>query len=70
MDTLETFEKWLNNKPIPLHMRQSNGGKIPDEEKLGTWLRTFDLSFFLLGYENFYLTELQNLKKFNHGKEN
>ena len=50
--TRKEYEEWLNEHGIPKEDRQSNGGRIPDEDKYGSWLRRNDPIAFNVGYED------------------
>ena len=40
--TKEAFTEWLNELEIPFDDLKSNGGRIPDNSRYGTWLRRND----------------------------
>jgi hypothetical protein len=47
------YEKYLNEIGIPEDDKYSNGGRIPDRCKYGTWLRRNDPIAFNVGYFEF-----------------
>ncbi len=46
-----SYERQLNQKGIPEDQKKSNGGRIPDYVKYGTWLRVNDPEYFQKTYE-------------------
>ena len=48
--TMKQYEEYLNEFPIPEKDKKSNGGRIPDHAKFGTWLRKNDPIAFNCGY--------------------
>ena len=38
----QQFEKYLNGIEVPEEERKSNGGRVPDSAKFGSWLRRND----------------------------
>lgn len=51
--TKKDFENYLNNFEIPENDLKSNGGRIPDNAKYGTWLRKNDPIAFNVGYNEY-----------------
>jgi hypothetical protein len=50
------FEKYLNdNISIPEHDKKSNGSRISDNSKYGSWLRKNDPIAFEVGYHEYQL---------------
>lgn len=47
------YEEYLNEFDIPEDDKKSNGGRIPDSSKLGTWMRKNDPIAFNVGYHEF-----------------
>lgn len=47
------FEKLLNELGIPNDDKKSNGGRIPDHAKYGTWLRRNDPIAFTVAYHDY-----------------
>lgn len=45
------YERHLNQSGIPEEEKKSNGGKIPDYVKYGTWLRVNRSEFFENTYQ-------------------
>jgi len=45
-----SYERHLNQKGIPDTEKKSNGGRVPDYVKYGTWLRVNDVDAFESGY--------------------
>ncbi len=45
------YERHLNQQGIPEDQKKSNGGRIPDYVKYGTWLRVNDPTFFENTYQ-------------------
>lgn len=41
-----SYERHLNQKGIPDIEKKSNGGRVPDYVKYGTWLRVNDVDTF------------------------
>ena len=48
----DTFEEMLNEMEIPEHDKQSNGGRICDEDSYGSWLRENDPIAFEVAYND------------------
>ncbi len=48
--TRKQYEENLNNMGVPEMDKKSNGGRIPDNAKYGSWLRKHDTIMFNLGY--------------------
>lgn len=48
--TKQDYEKYLNAFNVPEHDKRSNGGRIPDHAKYGTWLRKNDPIAFNVGF--------------------
>ncbi len=44
------YEKWLNELEVPFHDCKSNGGRIRDNAKYGSWIRRNDPIAFQVGY--------------------
>lgn len=53
MITKKNYENYLNGFPIPEDDKKSNGGRIPDDAKYGTWLRKNDTIAFNVGYNEY-----------------
>ena len=53
MKTKKDFEEYLNEIGTPEDDKKSNGGRIPDYCKYGTWLRKNDCIAFEVGYSEF-----------------
>jgi hypothetical protein len=51
--TKNEYEEYLNELEIPEDDKRSNGGRIPDHCKYGTWLRNNDPIAFNVGYNEF-----------------
>jgi hypothetical protein len=49
--TKQSFEEWLNELEIPFEDLKSNGGRIPDCSKYGTWLRKNDSIAFNVAFQ-------------------
>lgn len=47
------FEAYLNELSIPEDDKLSNGGRIPDNCKYGTWMRKHDSIAFTAAYKEF-----------------
>ena len=56
MITRKEYEEWLNDLETPFEDLKSNGGRIPDGSKYGTWIRKNDPIAFNVGYGD-YLRE-------------
>lgn len=48
--TKADYEQYLNAFPVSEDDKKSNGGRIPDQAKYGTWLRKNDPIAFNVGY--------------------
>ena len=48
--TRQQYEEYLNGFDIPDDDLKSNGGRIPDGAKYGSWLRRNDPIAFNVGY--------------------
>lgn len=48
--TKRDHEENLNELPVPFDDMKSNGGRIPDGAKYGTWLRRNDPIAFRISY--------------------
>lgn len=44
------YELYLNSMEIPDHDKKSNGGRIPNNAKYGSWLRKNDPIAFEVGF--------------------
>lgn len=53
--TKKDYEEWLNELEAPQSDLRSNGGRIPDRSKYGTWMRRNDPIAFNVGYRDFCL---------------
>lgn len=53
--TKNQFENYLNTFDIPELDKRSNGGRIPDTSKYGTWLRHNDQIAFEVGFNEWVL---------------
>jgi hypothetical protein len=53
--TRGNFEEYLNELEIPIDDKQSNGGRIPDNSKYGTWLRRNDPIAFHIAFTEWRL---------------
>ena len=51
--TKKQYENYLNDFNVPESEKKSEGGRIPDKSKLGTWLRKHDPIAFMCGYREF-----------------
>lgn len=51
--TRKHFEIYLNEMSTPYMDLKSNGGRIPDSAKYGTWLRRNDPVAFDVGYNEY-----------------
>lgn len=49
--TIKEYEEWLNELGTPEDDKKSNGGRIPDYSKYGSWLRRNDMIAFEVGYQ-------------------
>jgi len=47
------YEEYLNNIGVPLDDLYSNGGRVPDRVKYGSWLRRNDPIAFNCGFGEF-----------------
>jgi hypothetical protein len=47
------YEAYLNDFPVPDHDLRSNGGRIPDHAKYGSWLRKNDPVAFDVEYQEY-----------------
>lgn len=56
------YEEWINEIPVPFDECKSNGGRIPDHCKYGTWIRKNDPVAFNVGFNEWSREnlELQN----------
>lgn len=50
--TKKKYEELLNTLIIPKDDKKSNGGRIPDHSKYGTWLRNNDPIAFNIGFSD------------------
>lgn len=57
-DTRAEYEAWINEIPVAWADCKSNGGRIPDNAKYGSWLRRNDPIAFNVGYQE-WTTENQ-----------
>ena len=48
--TKRDYEEWLNELGAPEHDLKSNGGRVPDNSKYGSWLRRNDPIAFQVGF--------------------
>ena len=48
--TRKDYEEWLNELGIPDDDLKSEGGRIPDRAKYGSWIRRNDPILFNVGY--------------------
>lgn len=48
--TKREYQEWLNELEIPVQDLKSNGGRIPDNAKLGDWMRRNDPVAFNVGH--------------------
>jgi hypothetical protein len=46
------YERHLNQMGIPEDRKKSNGGRIPDYVKYGTWMRVNEPGAFESGYQS------------------
>ena len=53
--TKKEYEEYLNEVETPEDDLKSNGGRIPDTSKYGTWLRKNDPIMFNVGYSEIEL---------------
>lgn len=51
----KSYENYLNEIGIPEDDKLSNGGRIPDHAKYGTWTRKNDPIAFNVGYGEYIL---------------
>lgn len=49
------YETYLNSMGVPEDDSRSNGGRIPDKAKYGSWLRKNDPIAFQVGFNEFKL---------------
>lgn len=49
--TRKEYTEWLNELPVPFEDCRSNGGRIPDNAKLGDWTRRHDPIAFNVGFQ-------------------
>ena len=49
--TRKQYEVYLNEQGIPHDDVKSEGGRVPDNAKYGSWLRRNDSVAFNVGYE-------------------
>lgn len=59
-DSKAEYERVLNDIDVPWDECKSNGGRIPDHCKYGTWVRKHDPIAFQVGY-NEWAAELRFL---------
>ena len=52
MPTRKDYEEYLNALGTPFDDLKSNGGRIPDTARYGSWLRRNDPVAFNVGYED------------------
>lgn len=50
--TRDAYEQYLNELGAPSDDLKSNGGRVPDTAKYGSWLRRKDLVAFEVGYQD------------------
>ena len=50
--SIREYEDWLNELGVPDKDLESNGGRIPDGDKYGSWLRRNDPIAFRVGYDD------------------
>ena len=48
--TKKDYEEWLNELGAPEDDKRSNGGRVPDNCKYGSWLRRNDPIAFQVGF--------------------
>lgn len=48
--TRKAYEEWLNELGVPEPDMKSEGGRMPDSAKYGTWMRRNDPVAFNVGY--------------------
>ena len=53
MRTKQEFENYLNGFDVPEDDKKSNGGRVEDHAKYGSWLRRNDPIAFEVGYGDF-----------------
>ena len=53
MPTRKDYEEYLNELGAPLDDLKSNGGRIPDSSRYGSWLRRNDPVAFNVGYREY-----------------
>lgn len=51
------YEEYLNELGAPEDDKKSNGGRIPDHAKYGSWLRRNDTIAFEVGYREWILNQ-------------
>lgn len=56
------YEEYLNELGVPDDDLRSNGGRIPDGSKYGTWMRKNDPIAFNVGYREWVLSEAEKGK--------
>ena len=49
------YEAYLNDFGIPEDDKKSNGGRIPDHARYGSWVRKNDPIAFEVGYQEWIL---------------
>ena len=54
--TQKDYEDEINELGVPLDDRRSNGGRIPDHAKYGSWLRRNDPIAFRVGFREWGAT--------------
>lgn len=54
--TRKQYEEWLNELGAPQDDLKSNGGRIQDNAKYGSWLRRNDPVAFNVGYQDEWRT--------------
>jgi len=59
MVTRKIFEAYMNEIGTPPDDRKSNGGRIPDRSKYGTWTRRNDPTAFEVSYQEHTRKEKQ-----------
>lgn len=52
MKTKKSYELWLNRYAVPNDDKKSNGGRVPDDAKYGSWLRRNDPIAFEVGFND------------------
>jgi hypothetical protein len=53
--TKADYEEWLNELETPSEDLKSEGGRIPDNAKYGSWMRRNDPIAFQVGYNEWEL---------------